>query len=93
MDENYRDAILGLSWTGSLTERWSITLSADGNIAGDSDRNLFLEARIRFKLSDLHNLWFGHRGSRIKLTPDTEGGRITTDFRQHGPTIGWAFAF
>ena len=84
---------MGLSWTARFTERWSLTLAGDGNIAGDSDRNLFLEARVRFKISALNNLWFGYRGSRIKLTPDTEGDRITTDFRQHGPTVGWAFVF
>jgi hypothetical protein len=35
-------------------------------------------------------LWFGYRGSRIKLIPDTDGERIVTDFRQHGPafTVG-----
>jgi hypothetical protein len=93
VDESYRDAIVGLTWTSNFNERWSFTLSGDGNIAGDSDRNIFLEARIRLKLSEFNNLWFGYRGSRIKLTPDTDGDRITTDFRQHGPTIGWAFVF
>lgn len=93
VDESYRDAILGLTWSSAFSERWSLTLSGDGNIAGDSDRNLFLDARIRFKISQLNNLWFGYRGSRIKLSPATEGERITTDFRQHGPTIGWAFVF
>jgi hypothetical protein len=93
VDEKYRDAILGLSWTHPFNERWSLTVNADGNVAGDSDRNLFLEARAQFSISPLNNLWFGYRGSRIKLTPPTDGERITTDFKQHGPTIGWAFTF
>ena len=93
VDENYQDAIVGLSWSPSLSERWSLTLSGDANVAGDSDRNLFLEARVQYRISPLNNLWFGYRGSRIKLSPDTGGERITTDLRQHGPTIGWAFTF
>jgi len=93
VDESYRDAILGLTWTRDFSERWSLTLSGDGNIAGDSDRNLFLEGRIRYKINELNNLWFGYRGSRIKLSPDAGDESVTTDFRQHGPTIGWAFVF
>jgi hypothetical protein len=93
VDESYRDAILGLTWTRVFSERWSLSLSGDGNIAGDSDRNLFLEGRLRFKISELNNLWFGYRGSRIKLSPDAGEERVTTDFRQHGPTLGWAFVF
>jgi hypothetical protein len=93
VDESYQDALLGLSWAHRFSERWSLTVNADGNVAGDSDRNLFLEARAQYRISPLNNLWFGYRGSRIKLTPATDGERITTDFRQHGPTIGWAFTF
>ncbi len=93
VDETYRDAILGVSWTRPLNARWSMTVNADGNVAGDSDVNLFLEVRAQVRVSPLNNLWFGYRGSRIKLTPRTDGERITTDFKQHGPTIGWAFTF
>jgi hypothetical protein len=93
VDEKYTDAILGASWTSPLSERWGLMLNADGNVAGDSDINLFLEARVQFRISQLNNLWFGYRGSRIKLTLPIEGGSITTDFKQHGPTIGWAFTF
>jgi hypothetical protein len=93
VDESYQDGILGLTWTWVFNERWSLVVSGDGNIAGDSDLNLFLESRVRFKISKLNSLWFGYRGSRIKLSPDTDGDRITTDFKQHGPTIGWAFTF
>ena len=93
VDETYRDAILGVSWTRPFNQRWSLTVNADGNVAGDSDLNLFLEARVQFRISALNNLWLGYRGSRIKLTPPVEGERITTDFKQHGPTIGWAFTF
>jgi len=93
VDETYRDAILGVSWTRPLNEQWSVTVNADGNVAGDSDLNLFLEVRAQVRVSPLNNLWFGYRGSRIKLTPPTDGERITTDFKQHGPTIGWAFTF
>ena len=93
VDETYHDAILGVSWTSPLNERWGLTLTADGNVASDSDLNLFLEARVQFRISRLNNLWFGYRGSRIKLTLPMEGESITTDFKQHGPTIGWAFTF
>jgi len=93
VDETYRDAILGVSWTRPFNQRWSLTVNADGNVAGDSDLNLFLEARVQFRISALNNLWLGYRGSRIKLTPPVEGERIMTDFKQHGPTIGWAFTF
>ena len=93
VDEKYGDAILGVSWTRPFSGRWSLTVNADGNVAGDSDLNVFLEARVQLRISPLNNLWLGYRGSRIKLTPPTEGDRITTDFKQHGPTIGWAFTF
>lgn len=93
VDENYWDAVLGLSWTNQFSEHWSLALSGDFNVAGDSEQNLFLEARVGFKISQLNNLWFGYRGSQIKLIPDTDGELIVTDFRQHGLTVGWAFTF
>ena len=93
VDETYGDAILGVSWTRPLSGRWSLMVNADGNVAGDSDLNVLLEARVQFRISPLNNLWIGYRGSRIKLTTPAEGDRITTDFKQHGPTIGWAFTF
>lgn len=93
VDERYSDAIIGLSWSRMLGERWRLTLAGDGNIAGDSDRNLLLEGRVGFRISDLNNVWFGYRYSQIKLTPDVDGPEVVTDFRQHGPTLGWAFTF
>ena len=89
----YMDAIVGLSWTGYAADRWSFTLAGDGNFAGDSERNILLEGRVGFKISKLNNVWFGYRYSQIKLEPDVEGPKVVTDFRQHGPTIGWAFTF
>jgi hypothetical protein len=93
VDESYRDAIVGLNWTKQFNDRWSLNLGGDFNVAGDSERNLFLEARVGLKISQLNNLWFGYRGSQIKLIPDSDSERIVTDFRQHGPTLGWAFTF
>ena len=93
VDESYSDAIVGLSWTGHAGDRWSFTFNGDGNIAGDSDRNYFLEGRVGFRISPLNNVWFGYRYSQIKLTPEVDGPKVVTDFRQHGPTLGWAFTF
>lgn len=93
VDEWYTDAIIGANWRARLGERWNLAVTFDGNIAGDSETNIFGDIRFGYRISDLNNIWFGYRGSRIKLEPDTSGDRIVTDFRQHGPTIGWAFTF
>ena len=77
VDEQYSDAIIGLSWTGYAGDRWSFTFAGDGNIAGDSDRNYLFEGRVGFKISKLNNVWFGYRYSQIKLTPDVDGPKVS----------------
>ncbi len=93
IDDWYDDAILGASWNHHFNQRWSVGLGGDLGVAGDSDENYFLNFRVGYSFSELNNIWFGYRGSRIALTTGSGLDKVKTDFKQHGPTVGWAFTF
>ena len=77
----------------ALHDRISDDLNADLGIAGDNDRNYSAEFRALYRISDLHNFWFGYR--YLDIGNDTTEGDITykVDMIQQGLTLGWAFTF
>jgi hypothetical protein len=92
-DDNLFDLLFGINFNHWMNDKWGLMLNADLGIAGDNDRNYSAEFRALYRISDLHNFWFGYR--YLDIGNDTTEGDITykVDMIQHGPTLGWAFTF
>ena len=48
-------------------------MTFDGNIAGDSETNIFGDIRFGYRISDLNNIWFGYRYLRIGNDTEEDG--------------------
>jgi hypothetical protein len=92
-DDNLFDLLFGINFNHWITDKWGLMLNSDLGIAGDNDRNFSTEFRALYRISDLHNFWFGYR--YLDIGNDTTEGDITykVDMIQHGLTLGWAFTF
>jgi hypothetical protein len=92
-DDNMFDLLLGINFNHWINDKWGLMLNADLGVAGDNDRNYSAEFRALYRISDLHNFWFGYR--YLDIGNDSTEGDITyeVDMIQQGLTLGWAFTF
>jgi hypothetical protein len=92
-DDNQFDYLLGINFNHWINDRWGLMLNADLALAGDNDRDFSTEFRALYRISDLHNFWFGFRYLQIGNDSDEDGASYEIDMIQSGPTLGWAFTF
>jgi hypothetical protein len=92
-DDNLFDLVAGINFNHWINDRWGLMLNSDLGIAGDNDRNFSAEFRALYRISDLHNVWFGLRYLNIGNDSTVDGETYSLDMTQVGPTVGWAFTF
>jgi hypothetical protein len=92
-DEKKIDYLVGINFDHWINDKWGLMLNVDVGIAGDNDRDNSIEFRALYRVSDLHNFWFGYRYLQIGSDVKQDGATIKLDMIQTGPTLGWAFTF
>jgi len=92
-DDNQFDYLVGFNFDHWFTPRWGALLSADVAVAGDNDRDYSTDVRALYRISDLHNVWFGYRYLNIGTDITQNGITTKVDMSQGGPMLGWAFTF
>lgn len=85
--KTYSDLMLGARYTWGLSERWGLTLRADGSF-GDTEGTWNTSAVASYQMK--HGAWlFGYRYLSIELGNDDNNIDITMS----GPMIGYGFKF
>jgi hypothetical protein len=92
-DDNLFDLLLGINFNHWINDKWGLMLNADLGVAGDNDRNYGAEFRALYRISDLHNFWFGYRYLDIGNDSTEDDITYKVDMIQQGLTLGWAFTF
>lgn len=92
-DDNNFDYLIGINFDHWINDKLGLMLNSEIGIAGDNDRDNSIEFRALYRVSELHNFWFGYRYLQIGSDVKQEGVKIKLDMIQTGPTLGWAFTF
>jgi len=93
VDDQLYDWIIGFGFDYPISNKWSLGLEIDSAISGDNDTDRQLNALVNYKISELHNVWFGYRYLELEYEAREDGSTIKNNFTQQGPTLGWAFTF
>lgn len=87
--QSYSDFLLGARYNAKLSDRWGLTLRADGSF-GETDGTWNTSAVFDYKMK--HGAWvFGYRYFNADLA--SENDNVNTDITVHGPEVGYAFKF
>lgn len=92
-DDNMFDLLVGINFNHWFNDKWGLMLNVDVGVAGDNDRNYGGDFRALYRISDLHNFWFGYRYLNIGNDSTEDGVTYEVDMDQRGLTLGWAFTF
>lgn len=87
--QSYSDFLIGARYNTKLSDRWGLTLRADGSF-GETDGTWNMSGVFDYKMK--HGAWvFGYRYFNADLA--SENDNVNTDITVHGPEVGYAFTF
>jgi hypothetical protein len=86
-DQSYSDLMVGARYTFALSDRWALTLRADGS-AGDTEGTWNASAVVQYRTNN-----GGWLLAYRHLLVEIEAGSSNTEITMSGPAIGYGFAF
>ena len=92
-DPSLTDALLGVRFSGGLSDRWDYVFRADVS-GGDSEGtwNVLALAGLNYGAKGNKHVLFGYRHMNIETEPEGESN-VEVELTMSGPIVGFAFAF
>lgn len=86
-DQSFTDFMVGARYNATLSERWGMTLRADGGW-GDTDTDYSVSALLRYKMHK-GSMIVGYRYMELGVVGDSQDLKL----KLQGPVFGFAFGF
>ena len=94
--EDWFDLVVGLRWTSSLNEKWTMQFRGDiGGLGLQADFTSTVSASFRYAMSRSVDLDLQYKASWVDYESGSPGNRgyFQYDTVTHGPIIGFVFSF
>lgn len=96
VEEDWFDLVVGLRWTSTINEQWTMQLRGDiGGLGLEADFTSTLAASFRFAMSQSVDLDLQYKATWVDYKSGSRGnpGYFQYDTVTHGPVIGFIFKF